>query len=108
MPELKEILEEREITHGRYLDNSNAVVELSNICNKHLMSNMNFLKLSKDKQNLIMFTLTMITFKIARIVSGDSLYEDHWLDIIGYSTKLLEEKEKYANYSLINQSTEHM
>ena len=34
--------------------------------------------------------LEMIQHKIARILNGDPTYEDNWVDLIGYSTLVLE------------------
>jgi hypothetical protein len=34
--------------------------------------------------------LDMMASKIARIVSGDHQFKDHWIDIVGYATLVVD------------------
>jgi hypothetical protein len=41
--------------------------------------------------------LTLIAEKLSRIITGDSNFEDHWLDIAGYCERVLEILRKGAH-----------
>ena len=74
---MSSLLGEREKTHGDYRD----VADLSQALKEVLKSGNNWESLSNTQRE----SLEMISSKIARILSGDSNFRDHWDDIEGYA-----------------------
>jgi len=72
-----DIIKKRTPVHGEYTENSRCTWEIM----RAMMQERNWSTLD-DKQK---HSLYMIVHKIARIVTGDPDYEDHWDDIAGYA-----------------------
>jgi hypothetical protein len=88
MTETKKILSEREKTHGSFADNAAIGQQL-----KVVMSmSKNWLALNHAQRE----ALEYVAMKIARILSGDRNFRDHWGDIAGYATL----GGQYSNTSL--------
>lgn len=79
---IKEILEEREKTHGNFKD----VAHVSQDIKYSMENNDGWAELSAAHQE----ALQMIASKIARIISGDAKFKDHWLDISGYAQLIVD------------------
>ena len=76
MKTTEDILNERSKTHGDFIQGSvtfNALMELIN-------------KNRKNIDGVQYYALTMIAWKIVRILNGNPHETDHWSDIIGYAT----------------------
>lgn len=86
---MSDILDEREKTHGDYYRVAGTAQEL-----KDVMRRGKNWKILEDTQKE---ALEMVATKIARMLSGDHLYLDNVVDIIGYMT-LLERQLKGLNY----------
>lgn len=86
MPDIQEILNERQKTHGDFIIHSANSQSLKQV----MMRSNGWHKLSQSQRE----ALDMICHKIARILSGNPNHIDHWKDIEGYaalvSTKLEE------------------
>jgi hypothetical protein len=82
MSDVKKILNEREKTHGSFAD----VAAMSQQLKAAMSMSKNWLVLNTAQRE----SLEYIAMKIARILSGDRNYRDHWEDIGGYA-KLGEE-----------------
>ena len=88
MLDVKKILDEREKTHGSFAD----VAAMSQQIKAAMSVSKNWLVLNTAQRE----ALEQIAMKIARVLSGDRNYRDHWEDIGGYA-KLGEE---WSNTSL--------
>lgn len=88
MSDVKNILSEREKTHGSFAD----VASMSQQLKAAMSMSKNWLVLNSAQRE----ALEYIAMKMARILSGDRNYRDHWQDIGGYA-KLGEE---WSNTSL--------
>ena len=76
--ETNELLNERNSTHGAFTSNARVAQAIKEA-----------LKLGDNVDNLSDVhkeALTMIAHKMARIVSGDCYFDDHWDDIAGYAS----------------------
>lgn len=78
-----EILQEREKTHGDYAEQAGMSVLLKDI----IRNGLNWESLQSTQKE----ALDMIMHKVARIISGNPDYADHWDDIIGYATLVRKE-----------------
>ena len=87
MSEVKEILNEREKTHG----NIDEVGRVYRLLKKSFYNGENDIDDYSSVQELV---LDAIFAKLARISCGDSNFIDHWLDIAGYATLAVNELEK--------------
>lgn len=67
----------REKTHGVYRENAN----MSQSIKDTLRSGKNWESLSDTQKE----ALEMIAVKLARLLSGDANFRDHWDDIAGYA-----------------------
>ena len=74
---MSNLLNTREKTHGNYRDNAN----LSQAIKDVLRSGKNWERLSDGQKE----ALEMISVKLARLLSGDKDFRDHWDDIEGYA-----------------------
>lgn len=88
MTDTKKILSEREKTHGNFAD----VAAMSQQIKTAMSMSKNWLVLNVAQRE----ALESIAMKIARVLSGDRNFRDHWEDIGGYA-KLGEE---WSNTSL--------
>ncbi|MFC1096173.1 DUF6378 domain-containing protein [Pasteurella multocida] len=73
---IKEVLDERETTHGDFHAGAMDFKELMNVINSGI----------NNMDSSQYYALTMIATKIVRIVNGNSHEVDHWRDIAGYAT----------------------
>ncbi|AQW87124.1 hypothetical protein CPIN18021_0277 [Campylobacter pinnipediorum subsp. caledonicus] len=79
--EVKEILEQREQTHGTFEEQSSISQTL-----KHTLGKYSY-KLTPQQRE----AMQMIMHKQARILAGDPNVKDHWVDIAGYATLVAKE-----------------
>ena len=86
MEDIKKILARRQATHGNFRTHS-AVSQNLKWC---LMHHSGWPKLEQLQRE----ALEMICHKIARIMAGDPKHIDHWLDIAGYATLVVEALSK--------------
>jgi hypothetical protein len=84
--ELNDILKARKSKHGEYTENSRCTWEIM----RAMMAERNWSTLD-DKQK---HSLYMVAHKMARIVTGDPDFDDHWDDIAGYA-KLVADRIRY-------------
>lgn len=76
--ETREILADREKTHGDYGSHAAITQALKDI----MRSQVSWDSLPENQRE----TLEMIAHKIGRILAGDPDFRDHWADIAGYAT----------------------
>jgi hypothetical protein len=74
---LSTLLQTREKTHGSY----HSTAKLSQALKDTMKSGTNWISLSDEQAE----ALEMIALKIARILSGNPDFADHWDDVIGYA-----------------------
>lgn len=94
--ETKDILNERQHTHGSFFLNSRISQEFKRIFEIHMEG--------KSFSPEMREALDMIFHKISRIAAGNPYEADHWADIAGYAelvVKSLEEVEVPFNNSRI-------
>lgn len=87
------IVNEREATHGAFADTARAWYRLSSVvaeerarCGTH----------AGDLEPVVAYGLDQDIAKIARIVSGDPTFLDHWEDVAGYAEGVATEIRKQA------------
>jgi len=80
---IEEILTERQLTHGEFVDHALLAQSLKAAMHNHPR----WLTLAPDMAE----ALEMIQHKIARIINGNPEYADHWVDLIGYA-RLIENR----------------
>lgn len=93
MSEVKKILNERAKTHGDFDDVAYTYCELQNTFYGTYGYGDGRNRLN-HKQRL---AIDMICQKLARIKGGDANFKDHWLDIAGYATLVVNELERFEN-----------
>jgi hypothetical protein len=76
------LLETRETTHGSFADNARNGQFLRDF----YRSQPSWASMPEIHRE----ALDMMATKISRILSGQSLFDDHWKDIVGYATLALE------------------
>ena len=105
---LENVLKERQKIHGNYEDNCHIGMELIAMAMNALHKNENFLKLppTSMREN-IQFTIIMDLFKTARIVTGNPIHYDHYLDKAGYNTLMLKTLE-HLKEEQDGEATKHM
>lgn len=77
MSNTKKILSEREKTHGNFSD----VAAMGQQLKAVMSMSKNWLALNHAQRE----ALEYIQMKVARVLSGDRNYRDHWEDIAGYA-----------------------
>lgn len=77
MSEIDNVLLQRKNTHGNFIDTCATTQQLMQV----LYAGSTFHLCSAPQVE----SLHMIAHKLARIVNGDPNFEDHWIDIEGYS-----------------------
>lgn len=82
-PVLDETIAQRQSTHGRFTDNSAVAQALKDV---YRASN-NWVLLPPYMRE----AFDMTAHKQGRILSGDFMFYDHWLDIGGYNARVLEQ-----------------
>ena len=75
--DVTQILTERGLRYGKFIDHARVTQELKNVIKAYLGDK----SLADDQQE----ALDMICHKIGRIVNGDPDYADSWIDIAGYA-----------------------
>ncbi|MDY5467348.1 MAG: DUF6378 domain-containing protein [Campylobacter sp.] len=83
--EINNVLEQRKQTHGDFEKVAKLDTELFVTFNAYFCS---------DLSNEQYCAIKMILHKIARIGCGNAQFIDHWQDIIGYATLVLNELEQ--------------
>lgn len=84
--EINDILKERRKTHGNFEKVALLDTELFSVFNTYHYS---------DLSNEQYCAIKMILHKIARIGCGNPDFKDHWQDIIGYATLVLNDNTEY-------------
>jgi hypothetical protein len=84
----KAILKDRLKQHGDYKNRADMTIQLQNIIDAYIYA------YEHNVPSYQLDALRMICVKIARIANGDHDYDDHWLDIIGYSQLVCEQLHK--------------
>ena len=87
---INETLEQRQKTHGNFLDHAKTSMTLKGVVAQAIISGNKELTFSQRE------ALDMICHKIARVVSGNPNTHDHWHDIAGYATLVAKELENDA------------
>jgi hypothetical protein len=82
----KDILAEREVTHGDYAKSAALAQDMKRAFRS--MLGMGCLPAVQQE------AAEMILFKLARIACGKSNHPDHWADIAGYAQLVLKELQK--------------
>lgn len=85
MDKLGQTLDERGSRYGDFNGHALATQEIKGVIRNNLAKNHVFLGLGATEQAVALEALEMIAHKIGRIVNGDPLYADSWVDIEGYS-----------------------
>ena len=75
--DMNPLLNKREKTHGNYRD----VASMSQSLKELIRSGKNWDKMNDGQKE----ALEMVSVKLARILSGDKDFRDHWDDIVGYA-----------------------
>ena len=70
------ILQEREITHGDFMEKARFIEKVQDIISKNAWN-----ELEADQKEAI----HMILVKLSRILYGNPNHKDHWDDIAGYA-----------------------
>ena len=89
------LIQNRERTHGSYP----STAKLSQALKDTMKSGPNWISLSDAQAE----SLEMIALKIARILSGNPDYADHWDDVIGYARLARPETEAQGALDLIKE-----
>jgi hypothetical protein len=76
MTNINTLLDEREKVHGEFWNTALIAQELKNVMASHT---------DKLLDPVQVEALDMISSKIARILSGNPNFVDHWIDIAGYA-----------------------
>lgn len=82
----EKVLAERAQRYGAFSVNSAVSQEIKKV----LRGSPNWDSMDSDMKE----ALEMIAHKISRIVVGDPYYDDSWVDIAGYATRVAERLEK--------------
>lgn len=77
------VLETRERTHGSFQSNA----RLSQGLKALMRSEPGWAKLNETQRE----SLELISTKIARILGGNANFDDHWADVSGYATLIVED-----------------
>ena len=93
MNNIKDILEERQKTHGDFALNAIISQELKTTIRTYSADTLGFTDQMKE-------ALDVICGKIARIIAGDPYHSDHWRDIAGYATLIQNILEKEGQHNL--------
>jgi hypothetical protein len=76
MSDINNLLGEREKVHGEFFHTAALAQGIKAHLHPHL---------HPEADPIIPEALDMISSKLARIVSGDAMHLDHWIDIAGYA-----------------------
>ena len=78
---IEKVLNERAARYGTFSDHADISQSLQEV----LWDSPNWYKMPLDSRQ----ALVVICDKMARMLNGDPEYEDNWIDLIGYSTLVL-------------------
>lgn len=78
---LADVLKARKSVHGDFTDHARCAQELKHAYNRNRKSALTVVQEE---------AIAMILHKIARIASGDPNHADHWVDIAGYATLVVD------------------
>lgn len=87
MTDVNEVLKERGARYGDYGEQALLVTNITNLLKGEMDVNDQFNALNVKEVAVVEQTLFMLATKMARIVQGDPLYLDNWIDIEGYSKR---------------------
>jgi len=87
MNNVDDVLQERGLRYGKFVDHAEITQELKRLIKVHCNSRRKTLTDSQQE------ALDMICHKIGRIVNGDPNYADSWVDIAGYAKLVADELE---------------
>lgn len=87
-----ELLAERKSTHGEYRDDARAAMRLKDNLADEI--NRRVVRGQPILSDIQRHALDMILHKVARIVTGDAYFKDHWDDIAGYAKLVSDRIEK--------------
>ena len=76
MPERDSLLEERQKTHGSFRMNAEIAHQIKGVFDNHGYGTANIIQRE---------ALDMMAMKLARILSGQANFKDHWDDLAGYA-----------------------
>ena len=96
---LATVLSARRDKYGPFINNATISQELKEILHKST----NWEAMPPDMKE----ALHMIVHKISRIVEGDFEYDDSWIDISGYSTRVVERLHQLEQLK-VNQEFTHL
>ena len=97
MTEIREVLEQRGSVHGPFRDQATMAQNLKFVAR---MANWNALEPWKRE------AIDMVLHKLSRALIGASNFEDHWIDIIGYTQLVLDEIRHAQNEKKETESVE--
>jgi fructose 1,6-bisphosphatase len=83
---LQATLDERGSNYGPFDGHSMAAQQLKKVVRSHLSSNKRYNDLNAVQMATVDEGLDMIMHKVARLINGDPLHDDSWVDIAGYAT----------------------
>lgn len=83
---LQDTLDERGGNYGPFDRHALAAQQLKQIVRAHLATNKRYNALSIMSKATVDEGLDMIMHKVARLINGDPLHDDSWVDIAGYAT----------------------
>jgi len=84
--EMRKLLEEREKTHGEFFD----VAMVSQSIKDALRKADSWYAMEDISRE----ALDMIASKMSRIVNGDHSFVDHWVDLVGYASLVVDRLRK--------------
>lgn len=85
MADIEATLQERGSNYGAFSGHASVTQSIKAIIHNGLHNNENFHKLPSSEQSVVVESLDMIAHKVGRIVNGQPLFEDSWVDIAGYA-----------------------
>ena len=83
---LQATLDERGSNYGPFSGHAVAAQQLKDVVRDHLRRNKRYAALDSVAQCVVDEGLDMIMHKVARLINGDPLHDDSWVDIAGYAT----------------------
>lgn len=88
--DVQAITDERGSRYGDLGDNAEVIKSILDTCNDAIAQNISYIELTSRERAMVELLLSMIAGKIARMVCGDPLYVDNFVDIEGYTKRTRE------------------